>query len=243
MKLVQLNVWWGGKLGYNIKEFLKEEAPDILCLQEAMSADKTDSLFYPVQRISKDAEFKYTLFSPLISYSFMQGKVSMGNAILSRKPITESFTMFTNLEHTEDFDFFVHDYNVRNLVHAKIKNGNKTINVLTHHGHHVPHHKEGNKETDRQCREIANYIKDLSGPVILTGDFNLSPHSKSLKPLNDMLENLPVKHKSKTTRNFLTHKQEVCDYIFINGKVKEKHFEVSEKIVSDHAALILEFDI
>lgn len=243
MKLIQLNVWWGGKLGYNIRELLEQEKPDIICLQEAISAKRSDSLFYTAEQVAKDLDINNLSFSPLISFSFMHHKVSMGNAILAKHDIVESVTKFTNLEHVENFDFSIHDYNVRNFLHTKIDVNGKQVNVITHHGYHVRDHKNGTAETDKQCQEIADYIKKLDGPIILTGDFNLSPDSNSLKPINNLLKNLPVEHKVKTTRNFLTHKQEVCDFIFINDMVKEKHFEVSEKVVSDHAALVLEFDI
>jgi endonuclease/exonuclease/phosphatase (EEP) superfamily protein YafD len=83
----------------------------------------------------------------------------------------------------------------------------------------------------------------LSGPVILTGDFNLVPGSKSLEPLNKMLRNLSIEFRLSTTRNQLTHKNEVCDYIFVNDKVQVKQFEASDALISDHKALILDFEI
>jgi len=92
-------------------------------------------------------------------------------------------------------------------------------------------------------KELVQYIKKLEGAVILTGDFNLAPHSKSLEQLNKMLSNLSVKANLDTTRNQLTYKKEVCDYIFVNDQVKVKSFEASDELVSDHKALILEFYI
>jgi endonuclease/exonuclease/phosphatase (EEP) superfamily protein YafD len=113
---------------------------------------------------------------------------------------------------------------------------------LTHHGYHIPDHKNGDEETLRQMKQLGEYIDSLDGPIILTGDFNLAPHSESLEQINARLINLCTQHRLKTTRTHLTHKTEVCDYIFVNNKVSVKSFQASDEIVSDHKALILEFD-
>ncbi len=131
---------------------------------------------------------------------------------------------------------------MRNLQLADIKTpGGETIHVLNHHGHHVNQHKNGDKETMRQCRIIADEIKKLSGKVVVCGDFNLSPHSESIEQINTLLTNLSIKNKLTTTRNQLTHKSEVCDYIFVNNEIVVNTFESSEEIISDHMALIVNF--
>lgn len=243
MKLIQLNVWWGGKLDQAVVEFLNDEKPDILCLQEAASMSGESGMLLTVEQIKKIGEFNNLVHSPLVSFNFMHRKVSMGNAILSKLPITSHTSLYTHLEHNKDFDWERHDYNVRNLLHCVIDVAGKPLQVLTHHGYHVPSHKNGNQETMAGCQQIADYIDNLSGPKILTGDFNLSPHSKSLEILNKKLENLAITNKLKTTRTSLTYKTEVCDYIFVSKDVKVSHFEASDRVVSDHKALVMEFDI
>lgn len=76
----------------------------------------------------------------------------------------------------------------------------------------------------------------------MTGDFNLEPHSESLELINNMLTNLPIKYGLKTTRTELTHKTEVCDYIFVNDQVKVESFKALEDIASDHMALVTVFE-
>jgi endonuclease/exonuclease/phosphatase (EEP) superfamily protein YafD len=119
----------------------------------------------------------------------------------------------------------------------------KALNILNHHGHHVPTHKNGDEHTLRQMEQITQYIQNLAGPVILTGDFNLSPHSESLELINSQLENLAIKYDLATTRTNLTKKKEVCDYIFVNNKVKVSTFQAYDEVVSDHKALGLEFEL
>lgn len=242
MKLLQLNVWNGGKLPRQITQLVEEEKPDFLCLQEASSVQDYTGIFFSVEEMQELFDLPYLSFAPGLTFNFMRKKASLGNAILSRHPFTRTETIYTNLGHNEDFDFSEHDYNIRSLLHCTIDTSEDQLHLLTHHGHHVPSHKDGTDDTVRQMKQIHEYISNLEGPTILTGDFNLSPHSASLEIINKSMRNLSIEHRLKTTRNFLTEKQEVCDYIFVNGSVTVKKFYMSDKIVSDHTALILEFD-
>lgn len=93
----------------------------------------------------------------------------------------------------------------------------------------------------RQCKLIADYVRTLEGEILLTGDFNLAPHSASLEQINSVLRNVCIEHGVTTTRTPLTQKTEVCDYIFSTSNLREMSFRVAEEIVSDHRALVLEF--
>lgn len=243
MKLIQLNAW-GGRLEPQIRTFLEDEKPDMLCLQEVTSLQATGSgLFLPVEGMQEACDLSYMAFAPAFSFRFMRGTAEFGNAILSRLPILRSETVFTNGAYTPDFVWGEKVANMRNFVHAAIKINGKPCNIITHHGYWISEHKEGDAETMRQMNQLAEYIAELPGPVILTGDFNLAPHSASLQLLNDKLENLSIRHHLRTTRTHLTHKTEVCDYVFVNDGVKVNKFETSEEVVSDHKALILEFSL
>jgi endonuclease/exonuclease/phosphatase family metal-dependent hydrolase len=243
VKLIQLNVW-GGRLQNQIANFLKEERPDIVCLQEAISFNQEDAaVFLTIENIQKNSGLDYAVVAPVFSFNLMNGVAKFGNCILSRFPIQKSEIVFTHLEHKENFDFNEHNSNVRNFIHTDIKIKGRIYNFLTHHGYHIPDHKNGDEETLHQMKQLDEYLDQIKGPIVLTGDFNLAPHSKSLEQINKKLTNLSIKHHLKTTRTPLTHKTEVCDYIFVNDEVKIKDFYASDEIVSDHKALILEFDI
>ena len=87
--------------------------------------------------------------------------------------------------------------------------------------------------------------KDI--PVIVVGDFNLLPNTESIKILNNELINLIEKYDIKSTRpNFddgLDSGNIVCDYIFVNDKIKVNDFKVIKTNISDHLPLLLDFDI
>jgi endonuclease/exonuclease/phosphatase family metal-dependent hydrolase len=242
MKLLQLNEW-GGRLENQILDLLRQEDTDIVCLQEAVDAPGDAALSVATHTLQTAANYPHAFSSPVFSFKLMNKTATFGNAIISRLPFIDTHTIFTNLSYKEDFDFDSDDYNIRNLQHAIIEIAGQPVNLLNHHGHHVRQHKEGDAETMRQMTQIAAYVKTLSGPVILAGDFNLAPHSKSLEVINKLLTNLSVSHKLETTRTFLTHKKEVCDYIFVNSEVRVKDFRALDDLASDHKALLLDFEV
>jgi len=239
MKIMQLNIW-GGKLGKQIKELIAEEQPDVLCFQEVVKLPTHDTLFFTAL-----AEFEAlgysSFFSPVFGFNLMKHKAEFGNAILTKHALTETETVFTRKEYNSDMDMLDKDYNIRNLQHATINTGVDTVHILNHHGHHLHEHKNGDEETIRQCKLIADYVKTLTGNIVLCGDFNLSPSSASLAQLNAQLINHCLETNVATTRTSLTNKTEVCDYIFSSRNITVARFEVLKQIVSDHAALILEY--
>jgi len=242
VRLIQLNAW-GGRLEHQVADLLTQEAATFVCLQEIISTKGNGALAIPLEKLQVKLGAANAYMSPAFSFNLMNKKASFGNAILSEFPFTVQKTIFTNLEYKDDFDFDSDDYNIRNLQHVQVRIGSKTLHILNHHGHHVRQHKNGDEQTLRQMEQIAAYLEQLVGPVILAGDFNLAPHSESLEVLNARLRNLSVEYKLQTTRTELTVKKEVCDYLFVSEAVKVSTFRASDKLASDHQALILDFEI
>jgi endonuclease/exonuclease/phosphatase family metal-dependent hydrolase len=244
MKIIQLNVW-GGKLGQQIIDFVKAEKPDFLCMQEVndLQGRSGYKFFATLEEIKDGASLAETFMSPTYSARYMERKLSYGNAILSGLPFDSTQTIFTYREFIDDFDVERDGGNIRNLQVAKVNAGGKTLNILNHHGYHIVGTKDGDDETMRQMRIIADIIKNLDGPIIMCGDFNLAPKSKSLGLINKELANLSIKNGLKRTYNRLSAVHEVCDYIFVNDDIKVRSFKMSDELLSDHKALILEFDL
>ncbi|MDP3993195.1 MAG: endonuclease/exonuclease/phosphatase family protein [bacterium] len=244
MKLIQLNLWQG-KLVNQIEDLLNEERPDILCLQEVIDVPKGDGvIFYTVEEIRKQFKTPIIFLSPVFTFHYMNRVANFCNGIITNYPIVRSETIFTHESFVEKLDLAERETNMRNFQHATIDlPGKKLLHVLNHHGYRVAEHKNGDEKSLEQCQMIADYASSLDGPVILTGDFNLVPDSASIEKINEVLTNLTLKAKLKTTRTSLTRKTEACDYIFVSKDIKVKSFKASDAVVSDHQALILEFDI
>lgn len=243
MRLLQLNVW-GGRLEPQVGDLLDAERPDIVCLQEAISfGSQGTGLFITIEDIQSRFKLPYLSFGPVFSFAYMKGTARFGNCILSKYPIKKTEIVFTYLEHKEDFMWGEDSSNIRNFVHGVVDIHGKPLNILTHHGYWVREHKNGTPETLEQTAQIAEYVRQLEGPVVLTGDFNLTPHSQSIEQINAVLENLTLTHELKTTRTGLTSKTEACDFIFVNGQINVKRFAALDKVASDHKALVLDFGL
>jgi endonuclease/exonuclease/phosphatase family metal-dependent hydrolase len=243
MKLIQLNVW-GGRLGQHLNNFLREQNPDILCLQEAINLEKgRGALFTSVDEMRDAIGAEHYYMSPAFSFNFMHRKAHFGNCIISKLPITKQETIFTGKEYEVDFDWTKHTQNIRNLQYVQLQlPSGGPLHLFNHHGHHNYVDKDGDHETSRQCDMIADKIKATGGKKILSGDFNLVPHAPSLEPINKLLRNLTVEANLSTTRTSLTTKTEPCDYIFTSQDIDITSFTASDALVSDHQALIVEFN-
>jgi len=243
MRLLQLNAWTL-RLSAKVADMMNQESPDIIALQEIPESDVAIGFFPILTEFMDRVRFHHTYFSPVYSFKFMDGDVKFGNAIISNLALQDKNTIFTNLEYKDNFTFSKDDYNVRNFQHvvAQDENGVK-FHLINHHGYHIPGHKRGDDFTMKACRQIEEYARTLEGPIIISGDFNLEPGSESLAVFDDSFRNLSTEYELKTTRNSLTFKSEVCDYIFVNDAVNVKNFYMSEIVASDHQGLVLDFEL
>ncbi|HEY1096153.1 MAG TPA: endonuclease/exonuclease/phosphatase family protein [Alphaproteobacteria bacterium] len=237
MKLIQLNLW-DGRLIRNIEQFLQDQQPDILCLQELE--------FYPdhadwhLAALKKVTGLEHHYFSRALGYKHFGKDCEWGNCIISRYPLLDKHSHFVHGEYDPDW-YIGKDFNKRNVQSARVETPAGTFNIVNHHGLHVPGTKLGNDLITSVMQGIYDHIVTLGGPTILTGDFNLAPESPSLNVLNDNMRNLCVENNIETTRNFTAKRLvEVCDYIYVSRDIKVKNFYVPDDIMSDHQPLVLE---
>lgn len=234
---------WGGRLAPQILQLVKTENPDILCLQEAMDLPGgKGALFVTPEEIKEVIQAEHMFMSPVFTLNYMNRKAGFGNCIISKYPIIQTDTVFTAYEHTPDYDLLSQEPDMRNLQYARLVLPDRSeLHLLNHHGHHNHQHKRGDEETLRQCGIIADYAKNLDQRVLVNGDFNLDPDSESLGLISSLFTNLSVEAGLETTRTQLTHKTEVCDYIFAGKDIKVGSFAALDEVVSDHKALVLNF--
>ncbi|HRN96921.1 MAG TPA: endonuclease/exonuclease/phosphatase family protein [Candidatus Saccharibacteria bacterium] len=242
MRLLQLNAWQL-RLAKKVEDMISLETPDIICLQEICDAKNELGFITTLTELQQDIKYAHQYYSPVYSFDFMDETVGFGSAIIANQAFATKSSTFTSGQYKNSFTLNNDDYNVRNFQHVTVSHNNEFIHIINHHGYHVPNHKNGNEHTLKACQQIADYIAKLDGPIIVAGDFNLTPNSESIEVLNGRLRNLSIEYNLQTTRNDLTTKTEVCDYIFVNDKVKVNDFYISDVVASDHQGLVLEFDI
>ena len=249
MKLIQLNIWQGRLIALVCK-FLAEQQPDFVNLQEVYSSPQQPEL-YDVFRFGALETIKTVLpgyfcyFSPTYDMQVFDQTIHYGNVMFSKYPFAKTETFFINGERETVTKFQLN--NMRNLQRARIQlDDGRAFTLLNHHGFWAGGNSLGNEQTMQKMSRVAELLHAAERPVIFAGDLNITPVSPALKKLDGLgLRNLTVEHSITRTLSRL-HRADVevaCDYIFVSPEIRVQDFTVSEELVSDHKALILEFDL
>ncbi len=259
MKLLNLNI--GIKLDNteSVKALLTERNSDICALQECMN-DMTDSCFPMYQSkndLTKLKAYPYHAFAPLYSAEGIVkdgkvtcdfgGKAEQGSLILSKHNIKDHANQFYYNEYRYEYDeteFSEKDW-CRSIQNAILDIDGEPLQIINVHGI-CSQRQVGDERTLEQSRFILSKVRqDI--PCIVVGDFDLLPDTESIQLLNQQLRNLMEEyHISSTRPSFsenLDAESSVCDYIFVNDKVKVNNLEVIVNQVSDHFPLLLDFDM
>jgi len=205
----------------NIKTFIDEKDPDILCIQEYSNSAHLDLKVYPHR------------------YIFIDGnQIKTGQAIFSKFPIiNEGNIVFPNSDN--------------NVVYADIKRGKDIIRVYNMHLQSIkisPDVSEISDDIDkvnqkksqiiysriskgfRQQQEQAEIfkenIKQCKHPIIICGDMNNSPFSYVYRNIKGKLKDAfeEAGEGFGATYKFKYYPARI-DYIFTDPKMKVKQFE------------------
>lgn len=237
VRLFNLYDWINNpNLNEEISGFIKEQNPDILCLQEYSNTNTVDFRMYPHK------------------YKFVEGKnTKLGQAIFSKYPIVN--------EGKIDFP-----NSTNNAVYVDLKRGKDTLRVYSIHLQSVKitpdvHEIDDNisdgvtkdrskrmlnrlsiafKEQQNQAEIIKKHKSDCKYPIIICGDMNNSAFSfvyRSIKgDLNDTFEEAGSGFGN--TYSF-RHFPARIDYIFTDKKLAVKrHQNFIEFKNSDHYPLV-----
>lgn len=268
MKLVCLNVALFEENNDKLKAFLEEQNADLLALQEVTKRIDKDAF---EKYISKDAidsvtkDLKYSFFEAdwaMDSFKVknfhgkeffefeLGGFIEFGKYIKSKFKIVKGQSIFVQNNFsllTEDYwsNWPEDDCKSIEVVDIKISE-NKKLRLLNYHGIWTKD-KLDNELKIKAAETIKKLAQEVDYPVIICGDFNLFPDTKSMQILSDNFVSLIDKYDIKTTRpksNELSNlERNVVDYIFVSPGIKVKDFKVLDSDVSDHLPLILDFEI
>lgn len=223
------NAWPERRLG--TIEMIKDQQPDILCLQEAFSfqnefislhCNEFNSI--GISRLEQDAEH------PSIFYNREKIKmIHWGNFWLSQTPDKVSLGWDAACERNATWALMEY-----------IPNGQKFFIVNTHLDH------VGEKAREEGLKLILGKIEKMNKsnlPLILTGDFNAEQEASSIKVLNNKLYN--TRDTASQTDSLCTFNgwgtcNTAIDYIFYNGFKECTTYKTIQreysgiKYISDH---------
>ncbi len=247
MKIITLNLW-GGKIKKELFDFIEKSTADVFCFQEVFNSlsDKSlalkfinqsevaGDLFQNIKKLRPDME---GYFQPTSNRAY-------GLAIFIKKSIkvieTRGVLIHDGSLHQADI---LADQQNRFLQIIRFSLNNSEYVIMNLHGHWT---RDGldNPYIINQTEKIIKEIDNFSTlPVILSGDFNLSPDSVSIKKLSKKLKNLILENNITSTRTkYCPYPIRFADYIFVNEKVEVKGFIVLPDNVSDHYPLLIEIN-
>ena len=259
MKLLNLNIGIKIDNSNEVIDLILNNKYDIVTLQEVMRK-KEDTVFdiYNSSNIIKEStNYKYSFFGPLWITNHHErngttvrefgGYTEQGNEVLSNYLIEQANNIFyyKNYSNYIDVTNFKEEDHPRAFVDVILNIDGKMLQVINVHGIWNKG-KIGDERTISQSKKILEHVsQDI--PCIIAGDFNLLPNTESIQMLNSKMINLIEKYNIKSTRpmfyDSLDKGDVVCDYIFVNDKVKVNNFTVINTEISDHLPLVLDFDV
>lgn len=229
--------------------FEKYRDTDIFCLQEIWQGGEHAMDYYAkiwgkgitntqIADISKILDGHCAFFYPSHEDFY-------GLAIFIKKSITviEEGEIFVHKTKEDIWD--KEDVNhARNLQYITFGTPKNLITVANFHGLWNGAGKEDSRERLLQSDNIANFIKQVKNSLVLCGDFNLLPETKSLKKLEILgLKNLIKEFGITSTRsNHYKKPQKFADYTFVTPDIRVKEFKMLPDEVSDHLAMYLDFE-
>jgi len=260
MKITFLNTW----NGIRNKEYLefmrtKVQSEDILCLQEVSSfhtdkIGKNGALLHAWE-ITRTAMHNHVGFHAVRQSTWDDDDL--------REPSPWGLVLFiphtiSILEYREIF-ILGHRNSAQDTLHgadlpvllqaSKINHNQKNLWIINIHGYYAGNGfgKYDTQERITQSQGIVDFIKTLSGDIILGGDFNLNPDTESIAMIEKAdLRNLITEFKIPSTRT--AHYPEEkrakwphADYVFVSRNIDVISFSVDiNSPVSDHAPMYLE---
>jgi len=250
IKLLQLNIEKGKRLG-EIATYIKRGNFDIVCLQEVTSGKFSATGINTFETLKKETGLDGFL-APYLGFA---GDASscFANATLfgARASLVVNHTIW--LKRYEEVSSLKLKYEKmpRAALAVLLNIHGKKLMVINTHLAWGPTPQERVYQTN-QASKLYEWIRNhREDPFVLTGDFNLNPHTFTVARLGSLGTNLITKYKITNTLNPMTHRVPAlfpsgiaCDYIITDRRLAITNFFVEEQAdLSDHFGLVVTFSL
>lgn len=207
----------------DIISFIRQVAPDIIGLVEVDGGSFRTGKLCQAEQIA-DQLGHYHVIESKYGQGSMVGKVPLlgkqGNAVLSSLPI---------LSHR--FHYF--DQGVKRLV---IEARLTPVTVF------LVHLSLTYRNRQYQLERLFRLIREIDGPVIVAGDFNVLWGDKELDLFLGATRLINANRKGQPSHPSTSPKRQL-DFILHSPELVVTHFEIPGVLHSDHAPLICDFEI
>ncbi|MBI2314878.1 endonuclease/exonuclease/phosphatase family protein [Candidatus Daviesbacteria bacterium] len=261
MKLISLNTW-GGKCFKPLIEFIKQQSlnTDIFCFQEMQDTISKVKQYRNI-RANLLTEFKQILpdfqvfYFPVIkSFDDEANPINFdsttGSAILVNNSIKITYQANYIVSQDQPFPKLKEDFSnlPTPLQFINCQINNKQYVIFNFHGRPMPGNKLDSPERLEEAQKVKEIIDQKNeAKILLVGDFNLLPDTKSIKIYGKNMRNLIREFDIRKTRSNLSpfyggpNFQKYADYTFVSSDIKVTKFQVPDMPISDHLPMILEF--
>ena len=207
---------------HNAGEMIKQEDVDIACITEITEKSLRSGFKSQTEILASSADLKnWNFFSSqkLGKFFFHEG-----NALLSKSPISNPISRPLHIE-----------LNMRMaLEEATVEIQGQKISVF------IAHLALTRRARQIQISEIIEILKDRTGPMILSGDFN----ERDPEALDILLTKTPLKRKCNLNTFPSWSPKYPLDYIFLSGEFTVLDCYVPKSpAFSDHKTLIVKTEL
>ena len=263
MKVVSLNAW-GGRLFEEMTDWLAQEQPDVLCLQEVVYAPGSPSAWLEYRddgmALPQRADVLRDVSRALPNHGLTFCPAALGNLWLGDRPVPTLWGIATylspDLTLVGQAQGFVHgEFSPGGFgAHPRARTGHAVrvwhpeeggVTVGHMHGLRDPNGKMDTPVRGEQSRKFASLVQSglMPGdPVVVCGDFNVLPVSETFRVLARVAPyNLVTTRGHPGTRtSFYEKPEKFADYMLVNGPLRDARFDVvREPEISDHCPLVL----
>ena len=209
---------------------IRDEGADLCGLNEVRNEGCEEGYTDQVGTIGKGLGFA-SYFGEAIRF---RGMLPYGNGLVSRCPLLSAETVAIPDPESKDEDVY---YETRCVIRATIALEEQPVMVL------VCHMGLAAAERQNAVAVLCRLLDENHLPAIVMGDFNTVPEDPVLRPLFDRLEDTDRMASSPGYPTFPSYGAErKIDYILYRG-LRCRSSRTVAKIVSDHYALISDFDL
>tara|TARA_R110000868_G_scaffold410505_4_gene698894 strand:- start:143583 stop:144311 length:729 start_codon:yes stop_codon:yes gene_type:complete len=240
MKLITLNIWGGHLFEPLLDFFQRHQDVDVFCLQE---------VYHDAEKMITDEgrEVHLDIFNRIQTvlpnhHGYFQACVDniYGLAVFMHKRFDVIQSGYVDIYHNNAYTGIGPNHN-RKLQWLTLQNHEKQYTIGNVHGLWNGKGKTDSPDRLHQADCIRAFIDTVTTPLILAGDFNLLPDTKSLHIIEENLNNLIYDYNITSTRTSYYEKPErFADYVLISKDISVKEFLVLPEEVSDHNALYLQ---
>lgn len=239
MKLISLNIELNRHHDLVIP-FLKQENPDVICLQEVLEEDFE---MYK-KELGLEGVFQLWRYSSFSVYPELKGK-KLGNAIFAKNIVSSGYNFYLGKEenHLKTFEEWElkHDEYKKDKVLVWINTKSEDGTLYKFVTTHFTLTKEG-EATEQQLKDLNPFFKvlDTLGEFALCGDMNAPRGNETFTRLaTKYKDNIPPEYITSLDKNIHRNGKIVfmVDGLFTTPSYKAENVKLVDG-VSDHMAIV-----